>query len=123
MNIEDIYNVKNEIGLFVRAMREAKGYNQEEISQGICSMSTLSRIEAGERTVDFLIIETLLDRMKVEKIEYEFVLDEEEYIVYKQREEIVSLTNHAKNSPTSIGGEMNWHKKLSLDHRKKIEYT
>ena len=33
------------------------------------------------------------------------------------------LTNHAKNSPTSIGGEMNWHKKLSLDHRKKIAYT
>ena len=33
------------------------------------------------------------------------------------------LTNHAKNSPTSIGGEMNWHKKLSLDNRKKIEYT
>ena len=33
------------------------------------------------------------------------------------------LTNHAKNSPTSIGGEMNWHKKLSLDNRKKTEYT
>ena len=33
------------------------------------------------------------------------------------------LPNHAKNSPTSIGGEMNWHKKLSLDNRKKIEYT
>ena len=94
MNIEDIYNVENEIGLFVRAMREAKGYNQEEISQGICSMSTLSRIEAGERTVDFLIIEALLDRMKVEKIEYEFVLDEEEYIVYKQREEIISLISN-----------------------------
>ena len=36
---------------------------------------------------------------------------------------VFCLTNHAKNSPTSIGGEMNWHKKLSLDHRKKIEYT
>ena len=35
----------------------------------------------------------------------------------------LNLTNHAKNSPTSIGGEMNWHKKLSLDNRKKIEYT
>ena len=29
------------------------------------------------------------------------------------------LTNHAKNSPTSIGGEMNWHKKLSLTIGKK----
>ena len=35
----------------------------------------------------------------------------------------IILTNHAKNSPTSIGGEMNWHKKLLLDNRNKIEYT
>ena len=41
----------------------------------------------------------------------------------KTLKRINSLTNHAKNSPTSIGGEMNWHKKLSLDNRKKIEYT
>ena len=91
MNIEDIYNVENEMGIFVRIMREARGYNQEEISDGICSLTTLSRIEVGERAVDFLMIEVLLDRMKVEKTEYEFVLDEDEYCVYEQREEILSL--------------------------------
>ena len=91
MDIEDIYDVENEMGLFVRVMREARGYNQKEISDGICSLTTLSRIEAGERTVDFLMIEVLLDRMKVEKTEYEFVLDEDEYTVYQQREEILSL--------------------------------
>ena len=91
MDIEEIYDVENEMGLFVRTMREARGYNQKEISDGICSLTTLSRIEAGERTVDFLMIEVLLDRMKVEKTEYEFVLDEHEYTVYQQREEILSL--------------------------------
>ncbi len=85
------YNVENEIGLFVRMIREAKGYNQEEICEGICSLATLSRIETGERTVDFLMVESLLARMKVEKSEYEFILDEEEYELYQQREEIISL--------------------------------
>ena len=33
------------------------------------------------------------------------------------------LTNHAQNSPSSIGGEMNWYKKLSLDYTKKMEYN
>lgn len=91
MDIEDIYDVENEMGLFVRTIREARGYNQKEISDGICSLTTLSRIEAGERTIDFLMIEVLLDRMKVEKTEYEFILDEDEYAVYQQREEILSL--------------------------------
>ena len=79
------------MGLFVRMIREAKGYNQEEICEGICSLATLSRIETGERMVDFLTVESLLARMKVEKSEYEFVLDEEEYELYQQREEIISL--------------------------------
>lgn len=82
------YLVENEMGLFVHEIREAKGYTMEEISQGICSLATLSRIEAGERTVDFIMIEALLDRMKISKSEYEFVLDEEDYDLYMKREEI-----------------------------------
>lgn len=85
------YLVDNEMGLFIRASREAKGYTMEEISHGICSIPTLSRIEAGERVVDYIMIEALLERMKIAKTEYEFVLDEEDYCQYMQREEIRKL--------------------------------
>ena len=85
------YLVDNEMGLFIRASREAKGYTMEEISHGICSIPTLSRIEAGERVVDYIMIEALLERMKIAKSEYEFVLDEEDYCQYMQREEIRKL--------------------------------
>lgn len=85
------YLVDNEMGLFIRASREAKGYTMEEISHGICSIPTLSRIEAGERVVDYIMIEALLERMKLAKSEYEFVLDEEDYCQYMQREEIRKL--------------------------------
>lgn len=85
------YSVDNEPGLFVHIAREAKRYSMEEISRGICSIPTLSRIEAGERVVDYIIIEALLERMKISKSEYEFVLDEEDYCQYMQREEIRKL--------------------------------
>ena len=85
------YLVDNEMGLFIRASREAKGYSMEEISRGICSIPTLSRIEAGERVVDYIMIEALLERMKISKAEYEFVLDNDDYAEYMKREEIRKL--------------------------------
>lgn len=80
--------VENGIGDYLRTHREAKGYLQKEICDGICSVPTLSRIEAGEKIVDFLMIEAFLSRMKIGRAEYEFVLDDEDYYAYKRREEI-----------------------------------
>ena len=80
--------VENGIGNYVKTHREAKGYLQKEICDGICSVPTLSRIEAGEKLVDCLMIEAFLSRMKIERAEYEFVLDDEDYYAYKRREEI-----------------------------------
>ena len=37
---------------------------------------------------DYLTMEALLERMKIEKSEYEFVLDEDDYSQYMKREEI-----------------------------------
>lgn len=91
MLINKWYLAENEPGLYIHAMREAKGYTMEEISHGICSLPTLSRIEAGERVVDYIMIEALLERMKVNKSEYEFVLDNDAYDEYMQREEIRKL--------------------------------
>ncbi len=80
--------VENAPGLFIHEAREAKGYIMEEISHGICSLATLKRIEKGERVTDYLTMEALLERMKIEKSEYEFVLDEDDYSQYMKREEI-----------------------------------
>lgn len=91
MSSSDYLYVENEIGLYLHAIREAKGYTIEEVCNGICSVSTLFRIELGERVVDYIMIEALLDRMKVSKTEYEFVLDEEDCQEYMQREEIKTL--------------------------------
>ena len=91
MGNSDYLCVENEIGLYLHAIREAKEYTMEEVCNGICSVSTLFRIEIGERVVDYIMIEALLDRMKVAKSEYEFVLDEEDYQEYIKRDEIKTL--------------------------------
>lgn len=90
------------IGEYVRSNREARGYFQKEICDGICSVATLSRIEAGEKTVDFQIIESLLDRMKIERSEYEFVLDEEDHAQGKKREDIEVLAERKKYKEAEI---------------------
>lgn len=78
----------NQIGEIFRGFREYKGYSQEEICDGICSVATYSRIEAGERIVDFIMLEQLMNRMKIRPNEYEVYLDKKEFEAYEEREEI-----------------------------------
>ncbi len=87
----DINKENNELGRFIHTARMAKGYSMEEVCRGICSVPTMARIEKGERKVDYLMIELLLERMDISKEEYEFILDNNDYQEYMEREEIRML--------------------------------
>lgn len=50
----------NDLGNFISLQRRKRGISQKDLSKGIISIATLSRIESGERTVDKLIVDTLL---------------------------------------------------------------
>ena len=50
-------------GALIRQRREELGYTQEELSEGICSVPTLSRIENGERLPSKEHSEMLLQRL------------------------------------------------------------
>lgn len=50
-------------GYVVKSRREALGYTQEELADGICSVPTLSRIENGERMPSKGHYEMLLQRL------------------------------------------------------------
>lgn len=87
---------ENGIGNYIRSNREARNYSQQDICDGICSVSRFSRVEMGERVVDYQTIEAFLDRMKIDRTSYEFVLDEEDYVEYKHREKIEVLITEKK---------------------------
>ena len=68
--------------------REKENITQEQLCEGICPIATLCRIETGEREFDSLISDTLLSRLGKTANRFEFVLNEEDYVLYDTREKI-----------------------------------
>ncbi len=56
------------VGQLVRNRREAIGWSQERLSEGICSVSTLSRIENGERMPSERVFQALMERLGLEDV-------------------------------------------------------
>lgn len=81
------------IGNALLYYREQKHLSQAQVCEGICSEMTLSRIETGEREFDSMISETLLERVGKTANRFEFVLNNEDYILYELREKIKQHTN------------------------------
>jgi transcriptional regulator with XRE-family HTH domain len=86
----------NKIGSAIQYFREFSGITQGELCKGLCSVATLSRIEAGERDADALLLETLLERLGRMPNQFELILTDFDYLIYVNREEIKKQL-HVKN--------------------------
>jgi len=86
----DIDN-NNNIGSAIQYFRETYHISQSKLCKGICSVSTLSRIEAGERDIDGFILETFLERLGRIPYQYELILNDSDYEAYQSRMEINKL--------------------------------
>jgi len=78
----------NKIGSAIQYFRESYHISQSALGRGICSAATLSRIEAGERDVDSLLLETLLERLGKSPNQFELILTDIDYMLYQYRERI-----------------------------------
>ncbi len=81
----------NKIGAAIQYFRESYGITQTKLSKGLCSVATLSRIEAGERDVDSLLLETLLERLGRMPNQFELILTDYDYLIYQNRVTIKNL--------------------------------
>ncbi|MCD8055355.1 MAG: helix-turn-helix domain-containing protein [Clostridiales bacterium] len=78
---------KSEIGKLIKNRREEIGVKQAEICAGICSASTMSRIEAGEFDISSDILPMILERIGLVGIILEEMLNESDiYVREKIRE-------------------------------------
>lgn len=84
----------NKIGAAILYFREIHQISQIRLSKGLCSVATLSRIETGERDVDTLLLETLLERLGKTPNEFELILTEQDYLLYQSRVEIKKAINN-----------------------------
>ncbi|MBM7662285.1 tetratricopeptide (TPR) repeat protein [Bacillus mesophilus] len=71
MNKEMIENA----GSFIKFYRTKKGITQESLSQGICSITYLSKIENGKITPNQETVKFLLERLDLNTVEYAKLLD------------------------------------------------
>ncbi len=73
------------IGNVIKMIREEQGISLEQLSYGLCSVSTLSRIENEEREMNILFFMILFGRLGYYPDKYEFYGSKEEYEQYEQR--------------------------------------
>lgn len=70
------------VGDFLRETRLRKGYTQEEVSYGICTPASLSRIENGAQKPGRLILEKLFERLGTENNLFNSFVSREEMELY-----------------------------------------
>ena len=93
------------VGDFLRETRLRKGYTQEEVSYGICTTASLSRIENGMQKPGRLILEKLFERLGTENDLFNTFVSREEMELYSAiqslirditDEDVIRLEEHIK---------------------------
>ena len=73
----------SQIGNIIKKRRLALGLSQEELSDGICAVTTLSRIENGERMPTQNHLEMLLQRLGYSELMFQSYVDEEAFYAHE----------------------------------------
>lgn len=79
-------------GLLLKDLREKKGLAMKQVCEGICSVSTLSRIEKGIQNPYYMVFTSLMTRLGCNPEKYYFsVTDREEFDFISQMRRIEEL--------------------------------
>lgn len=76
------------LGTILHQLRKDAGLSQKELSDGIVSISELSRVEYREKELDYILLESLFERLGKSLDKIELVLSKDEYHPLFLREEI-----------------------------------
>lgn len=81
------------VGDIVHKMREEEKIGLEQLSKGLCSVATLSRIESGEREMELLLAWRIFQRLGYKINKYELYATEEELQQWEQRRQMEQLAD------------------------------
>ncbi len=85
----------NQFGKSLKSMREGLQISQEELGEGICTGSEISKIEANEREACFLLQCVLLARLGISPGNYTNLVFKEEYERWSERNAIYEAVSDA----------------------------
>ena len=75
----------SQIGMIIRRRRMELGLSQEDLADGICAVTTLSRIENGERMPTQTHLEILLQRIGYSDMMLQSYVDEEDFVAHEMK--------------------------------------
>lgn len=81
--------LKNRFGEYIANLRKEKGISLEQLSDGLCAVSLLSRVERGEREPEKLLQNRFLTRLGVVPENYENFLYYDDYCRWEKRQGIL----------------------------------
>lgn len=81
--------LQNRFGRYITNLRKEKEISLEQLSDGLCAISMLSRFERGEREPDKLLQNRFLTRLGVVPENYENFLDYDDYCRWERRQGIL----------------------------------
>ena len=79
------------LGIIIRQRRDILGLSQQQLCQGICDRSTLSRIERGDQVPAYSTLRALLQRLGLQEKDVRFLLGQPDFETAQLQREIVAL--------------------------------
>lgn len=79
------------LGIIIRQRRDMLGLSQQQLCQGICDRSTLSRIERGDQVPSYHSLRALLQRLELQEKDLPFLLGQPDFQTAQLQKEIVAL--------------------------------
>ncbi len=79
---------------FLKAMRKGKHVTLKKLCKGICSVSMLGRIEAGERLPEKMVRDRFMERLGLPNDYFEDYLQPDEYALWKSRKALLQAVEN-----------------------------
>ena len=79
------------LGILLCNLRKEQEINQKELIRGVCSLSTLSRFESGEREPSKILFDALISKLGKNSNKWEIILNENDKLLIKLKNYIEYL--------------------------------
>ena len=89
----------NILGELIRKGRIEKGVTKKALSRGLCSITSLTRYEEGERIPGKFLADSLLERLGMTPYKYEFIMTDDEFRYGQMRRMIDRMIKNGDKEP------------------------
>lgn len=90
--------MKQKIGNMLMQLRENAGVTLKDMTRGVITISSLCRVERGEKEIDYFLLEVLFQRLGKSIDKLELILSVDEYYMLYLREQIKDCLEQARYS-------------------------